>query len=131
MLDLVRDGRLDMRAKAGQRVVQPRALDVFGVGADALVKLRGGGERALCQPQGAAILEVDVEGLELLAQLLHRIGGAGGQPRPDRKLCKRTGATARRFHPFDGCKKPSRSRLFSVARQGDTRNWAADAPAPA
>src|SRR2546430_12680962 len=73
MLDLVRDGRLDMRAKAGQRVVEPRALDVFGVGADALVKLRGGGERALCQPQGAAILEVDVEGLELLAQLLHRI----------------------------------------------------------
>jgi hypothetical protein len=78
VLDLVGHRGLDMRAKARQGVVQPRALDVFGVGADALVKLRGGGEGALRQPQGAAILEVDVEGLELLAQLLDRVGGAGG-----------------------------------------------------
>ena len=78
MLDLVGHRRLDVRAQARQGVVKPRALDVFRVGPDALVKLRGGRERALRQPQGAAILEVDVEHLELLAQLLDCIGRASG-----------------------------------------------------
>jgi hypothetical protein len=79
---------LEVRAKAGERIVQPGALHVLGLVSDSRMKLFGERDRPPDQPEGARVLHFYTDRLQLLAQLVDGVRRARPELRPIGELCE-------------------------------------------